>query len=167
VEAIVLHEVKSDELQTFLPGGCRFSEASYYTSCFLALAAPEEARTPTQGRRSVHPSGMFLKCDNHLAYHQTVDPAQFILTEKQRLQFARALRILGLQPQYHLSELQASINPTTKDDDDLWTICDKQLPDCPKPLPTSDATKRDALRQYIRSKNKGKLKTPEFATNMY
>jgi hypothetical protein len=71
VEVIVLHEVKSDELQTFLPGGCRFNEVSYYTSCFLALAAPEEARTPTQGRRSVHPSGMFLKGDNHLAYHQT------------------------------------------------------------------------------------------------
>jgi hypothetical protein len=110
---------------------------------------------------------MFLKNDNHLAFHQTLDPAQLILTEKQRLRFARALRILGLQPQYHVSELESSIIPSTKDDAALWAICDKQLPECPAPLQTSEATKQKALRQYVHSKNKGKLQNPDTATNLY
>jgi hypothetical protein len=163
----VLHEALSDNLQTFLPSAVYFGDCSYYTSGFVALTAPEKAQTPTHGRGSAHSNAMFLAGDNHLAFHQIVDPAQLVLTEAQRLRFARALRILGLQPQYHLSEMEASINPSTEDDDVLWAICDMQLPQCPAPLKTSQATKKKALWQYIDSKNKGKLQTPGSAINMH
>jgi hypothetical protein len=163
VEAIVLHEVLSTNLQQFLPIECRFSDCSYYTSGFLALAAPNEVQSTTHGRSSAHSNAMFLGNNNHLAFHQTVDPAQFILTEKQRLRFARALRILGLQPEYHLSELETNIDPSNQEDDALWAICDAQLAKCPAPLKTSKSTKKKALQQHVHSKNKGKLHIPSFA----
>jgi hypothetical protein len=154
VETLVLHEVLSDNLQTFLPFESSYSDCSYYTSSFLALA--KEFQTPTQGRGSAEQTGVFLKSDNHLAFHQIIDPTLLILTEKQRLRFARALRILGLKPHYHLSELEANINPSTQDDA-FWAICHQQLERCPAPLQTTEGTKKHALQEYIHSRNKGKL----------
>jgi hypothetical protein len=156
VEALVLHEVLSNKLEAFLPFTNSTSDCFYYTSGFLALATTQDTQTSANGRGSTDRSGVFLKDDNHLAFHRILDPAQLILPEKQRPRFARALRILGLEPHYHLSELEASINPSNKDDT-FWAFCSKQMTDCPAPLQTSEAKKRSALQQYIHSKSKGKL----------
>ncbi|KAF1851796.1 uncharacterized protein K460DRAFT_41392 [Cucurbitaria berberidis CBS 394.84] len=123
VEAIVLHEVLSGNVQSFLPEDTFQGDCIYYTSCFLALTQDMETESKSHGRTSTHKNNLFLKPGNHLAFHQVLDPARFNLTEDQRLRFTRAMRTLDLQPYYHLSELETIVTSATQDDA-LWAICD-------------------------------------------
>jgi hypothetical protein len=138
----------------FLPDASNYADCSYYSTCFLGLSSPTRTADQSHDRVAPHQNDAFLKADNHFAFHQIIDPTQLNITKKQKLSFARAIRILGLQPYYHLNELHACLRPEN-DEEDLWAICHNQLKGCPKPSSKSRSEKKRLLHEYIRSKSQG------------
>lgn len=87
-----------------------------------ALKSQPEKRTEKYGNQT------FLKSDVHLAFHQKVDLTALTINKKERMSFSRVLRILELDPCFHLTELETSVaSPTT--DDILFRISEAQLAD--------------------------------------
>jgi hypothetical protein len=108
------------------------------------------------GRLAPHQNNAFLKPDNHFAFQQVIDPTQIGISEQQKLRYARALRILGLQPHFHISELDALLTPDNKDAA-FWTICHRQVDDCPKISNKPARVKRKLFREYLRTMTQGLL----------
>jgi hypothetical protein len=155
IEALLLHEVMSDNLTSFLPDAIGYSEISYYTSCFLDLSSPPSAANPqSQGRLASHRNTVYAGGNNHLAFHEVMDPAQINITTQQKRGFAKAMRILDLEPYYHLTELEALLNPDN-DDEALWAICDGQILGCPKPSEAERPVKKRLLKEYLQTKSQG------------
>lgn len=97
----------------------------------------------------------FLNVDNHLAFCQIIDLSELGITEKEKLRFARIMRILDLKPAFHITELETLIDPSTQDSE-LWEICNAQLKDCPRPTYASTETKKILLMKYLEKKGRGK-----------
>lgn len=146
----------STDLVSFLPYPTGYSQCSYYTSCILALSLVEQVQGLTSGRTATHRNNVYLGGDNHLAYQKVVQLHELAITEKQKLRFARAMRVLGLKPYYQITELEATI-ATNEDDKDFWAICDQQLSDRPKVSTKPSWRKRKLLTDYIRGKNNGQF----------
>jgi hypothetical protein len=132
------------------------NDVSYYTSCFLTSVMPAKTTTTSGDRSSPHTNDHFLRSDNHLAFHQVIDPTQFGTADRQKLRFARAMRTLGLQPHFHISELDRLLTPSNKDNG-FWEMCEHPIAGCPTPGPTTKPDSKHYLRdKYIRSKSEGK-----------
>ena len=156
LQANILHEVLSNKLHNFLPNTYDMAECSYYTTCFLGLPSAFESDHTSPGRMAPDQHDLYLQKENHLAFHQIIDLSKVNITEKQRLLFARALRILGLKPFFHMSELEALLTPTITDEA-LRAINDGHMAGCPKPPRVTQAKKMELLRDYMQAKNSGKL----------
>lgn len=133
IEAVVHHEVMSENLVSLLPDISGYSEISYYTSCFLSISPPQSASKPNfRGRAAQHRNAAYLKNKNHLAFREIIKPTQLSISDQQKLRFAKAMRVLGLHPYYHLTELDALLSPDN-DDKALWAFCGKWIKGRPKP----------------------------------
>lgn len=150
----MLHEVLSDDLVNFLPDANGFSECSYYTTCFLSLAVPMQTSGPTQVRTATHRNDVYLAANHHMAFHQTIDPNDLNISKQQKLCFARAMRVLGLQPFYHLTELETLITANSEDEA-LCAIGHGPLRGRPKPTQEKPAMKRKLLSKYLQAKSQG------------
>ncbi|KAF2130768.1 hypothetical protein P153DRAFT_395196 [Dothidotthia symphoricarpi CBS 119687] len=161
LETIIVHEAMSDELVRFLPNTKSMDGKSYHTSCFLAL--PHCSSGSQQGgRTALSKHSSFLKADNHLAFHQVIDPTTLSINEEQNKRFSRALRILDLKPHWQLTELETLIKPPARDNA-LWEICDFQIENCPEPTKKSRKEKNENLKGYIavKSEELGKESWPQ------
>lgn len=141
-------------MQRFLPDTYSPMDGHYNTVCFLVLTLTAPTKATSQGRKQIHTNRQFLHSDNHLAFYQSIDVANLRIDEEQRLRFARALRILDIQPHFNLSELESLITPSNKDES-VWRICDNQLAGCPKPSTDSLQIKMEKLKQYLEAKDQG------------
>jgi hypothetical protein len=72
------------------------------------------------------------------------------------------MRILGLKPHFHLSELEGLLTPVTTDDEALWAISDRQVAGCPKPSNKTRAEKKQFLQEYMQAKDGGKINDLSF-----
>lgn len=75
------------------------------------------------------------------------------ITELQKLRFPRAMRLLGIQPHYHLTEL-ASIASRDKDRKAFWAAYEQQLAGITKKSHLKKK-KKELLDQYLRAKSQG------------
>lgn len=140
----------------FLPdAGYGPSSMGYFTSCFLVL--PSEPVTNAMSHRGTqHPNQTFLHPDIHLAFHQKVDLRNLEITPKETSSFSRALRVLLLEPSFHLTELETSVASSTGDDA-LSEISDGQLVGWSPASSMSIKKKKQELETYLDRKRKGKL----------
>jgi hypothetical protein len=154
LEATILHELLSERMRSFLPDAPGLSPASYYTSCFLTLPTYPVADVKPRSRTEPHANPTFLQYDNHSAYYQKVDLTNLQISEKQISSFTRALRILDLQPVFHLTELEPSLVLST-DDPALSRISDLQLQGWPKVSAAPIDKKKLRLKRLLKGKNEG------------
>jgi hypothetical protein len=89
-----------------------------------------------------------------MAFHQTIDPNNLNISKQQKLCFARAKRVLGLQPFYHITELETLITANSEDEA-LWAISHGQLRGRPKATLERPAVKRKLLSKYLQAKSQG------------
>lgn len=150
----MLHEQFSYLLKQFLPDTYGPDGPSYYTSCFLTLPEHSPVDAASRGRTKEHTNNVFLNSDNHLAFHRKIDLTSFDISDQQKSAFARTLHILDLRPSFHMTELEASLAPSTVDKA-LWKISDRQLLGCPKISSASLDTKKWRLKQYLKRQDKG------------
>ncbi|KAH7399003.1 hypothetical protein DE146DRAFT_514899 [Phaeosphaeria sp. MPI-PUGE-AT-0046c] len=153
LEAIIQHEVLSSDLESFLPYPPGYGHCAYYTSCFLALPSPAQVEGLSAGRLATHRNGSYLSTDNHLAYQKIIQPYELAITAEQKLRFARAMRVLGVDPYYPITELELII-ATDKGDKAFWAICNQQISGRPKISTKSRWKKRKLLNDYLRGRNK-------------
>ncbi|KAF1929441.1 uncharacterized protein M421DRAFT_4579 [Didymella exigua CBS 183.55] len=163
LDATFLHEAFSDRMVQFLPDVHGPLSAGYYTSCFLVLPTGSHENAAPRSRTQAHQNRAFLKSDSRLAFHQKIDRTSLDLSDEQTSRFARALRILDIQPSFHLTELEPSLDPSSKDGI-LSKISDKQLSGCPQVSTSSSTKKKLALKRYLDQKNKevGQQQWPQF-----
>jgi hypothetical protein len=140
---------------TFLPDAAHGPAfIGYYTSCFLVLPKDPNLEHQPQKRTEKHGNQTFLKGDVHLAFHQKIDLTTLAINDKERLSFSRVLRILELDPSFHLTELETTVaSPTT--DDTLSKISEGQLADWPPVSSAPNDEKTEVLREYLRRKREG------------
>lgn len=125
---------------------------SYNTVAYLVLATSHDIEDSDESQQFLVGNYKTMT-ENQFVYRQVIDPSTLHLSETQQLQFARAMRVLGLKPYYSITDLQKDISPAIKDDF-LMDICacDK----CPRGQQISTSTKIHELRKYLAKKNKGK-----------
>ena len=140
-------------MNSFLPEAGPPEYYTYYTLCYLALCTDSSGKHVGDDGKSARYPQLFAEDGDRTAFRQIIDPASLTLSANQRLRFARAMRILGLQPHYHLSELQVLISPIK--DDSLLKICACFKKDCPCPKDLSMWDKSNLLDEYLAGKNKG------------
>ncbi|KAF2872997.1 hypothetical protein BDV95DRAFT_617753 [Massariosphaeria phaeospora] len=160
LEAIILHERLSPQLARFLPEtGRHYDYESYYTLCYLALAADSKKQDVTSEPKDSQLHELFAPQEDHNAYRRVIAPSSLDLSERQRSRFARAMRILDLKPHYHLSELEPHVQQPIKDTV-LLDMCSCKLNACPSkdcgtsPTDASIQAQARKLNQYISRKNK-------------
>lgn len=154
LEATILHEMYSERMRNFLPSVRSPASTSYYTSCFLTLPLRPVVDLVPRSRTLPHANPGFIHNDNYSAYHHEVDLAGLQISEKQTSAFTRALRILDLQPVYHLTELEPSLAPSTADTT-LAKISNLQLSGWPKVSSASIDKKKLRFKRFLKAKNEG------------
>jgi hypothetical protein len=100
--------------------------------------------------------GSYFKDENHLASYQVADLAQLNITDEQKLRFARAMRVIDIKPHYHVTELEALLDPSNVDKS-FWAACNRQLAGCPKPRSSKRSEKKKSLEKYLQKSNEGKF----------
>jgi hypothetical protein len=116
---------------------------------------PAKTTTASGDRSSSQTNDHFLRPDDHLAFHQIIDPTQFGTVDGQKLRFARAMRILGLQPHFHMSEMDRLLTPSNKDKA-FWELCEHPIAGCPTPDAIAPYKKGRMREKYLRTKSKGR-----------
>lgn len=149
LEALILQEGMSGRMRSFLPDFEDLAEAGYNTVCYLVLSHEDQSENTHLSRSQ----DLFAEDADDVSFRQVIDPSSWLLSGSQRLQFGRALRTLGLEPHYHLTEMESLVSPTIKDHA-LKEICACPRPDCHiEKIPNE--TKIEKLNQYLTEKNRG------------
>ncbi|KAF2130769.1 hypothetical protein P153DRAFT_395197 [Dothidotthia symphoricarpi CBS 119687] len=154
LEAIILHEILPTPLFDFLPNSGFSEEFAYYTRCYLTLYSKSGDKRITGSPDSAPQNKLFHEYGDHMSFQETIDPSQLILSENDRLRFAKAMRLLGIRTCYHLSELAPHVVHPIEDEwlSDLCA-CGKSESICPH----SDVKSYDkpyCLEEYLKSKSK-------------
>ncbi|KAF2790216.1 hypothetical protein K505DRAFT_377681 [Melanomma pulvis-pyrius CBS 109.77] len=148
LEALILQEGMSDCMRSFLPDSEKLAEAQYYTVCYLVLSNEDDSKNTHLSKSQ----NLFAELEDDLSFRQVIDPSSWLLSDSQRLQFSKALRTLGLEPHYHLTEIESLVSPTIKDHA-LKAICACSRRDCHiKNIPKKK--KRENLYYYLAEKNR-------------
>jgi hypothetical protein len=146
--------VLPSKLVSFLPDDSKYGDCSYYTSCFLRLSTNARATTSLPGRTKTHQNDVYLQADNHLAYHRLIDPNELNISEKQKLYCARTMRLLGLHPYYHLTELETLFTADVTNEA-VWDIFCDQLKPSLTPTQKRCLDKKELLAEYLQAKSQG------------
>ncbi|KAF3052225.1 hypothetical protein E8E11_010638 [Didymella keratinophila] len=137
----------------FLPDAAHApAHYGWYTSCFLGVPRKLTGDAVPQRRTEQHGNQAFLRNNLHLAFHQKVDLMALSINEKEVLSFSRALRMLDMEPSFHLTELETSL-ATSTGDDALSQISDAHLDGWPPVSKVPIHEKKEALETYIKQKN--------------
>lgn len=158
LEAIITHENLSDAMHDWLPNSGNDRERSYYTRCYLTPAFVRSNKgIINSGRQNSYTNALFRKFRDHTAFCQVVDPSRLLLSENERLRFPKAMRCLGLDPCYHLSELEPHVIHPIQDEL-LMDICSCHKLDCPASPVHDPMDKAYFVASYLENKSKGELK---------
>ncbi|KAH3945980.1 hypothetical protein HBH98_108880 [Parastagonospora nodorum] len=154
LEAVVYHEILSEQMYDFLPNHQTSEEHAYYTVCYLTL--PQESASSTfASSASADSQDQHVESNIvHTAFRQIIDPSTLIISEQQRFRFTRALKKLNLKPHYHLSEMEPLIVHPIQDEN-LACLCSCRDGDCPGACPDIHSWDRPyCLEQTLKSKSK-------------
>jgi hypothetical protein len=139
----------------FLPNTAITGDLSYYTACYLTLAAPKNNTVESVGSGGTVAQGPCLQENCHTAFRLTVDPTMTGISEKQRPRFLKAMKRLMVKPRYHLSELEQHIVHPIKDDS-LADLCSCRDYDCPGECPDIHSWDRPScLERVLEHKSEG------------
>jgi len=86
-------------------------EDAQYTKCLLVPASQPPSKAVAENTKAAYAHQQFAKPDDNISFRQTIMPSSVVLSEKQRLQFTRAMRILDLRPHFHLTEMEKAMTP--------------------------------------------------------
>jgi hypothetical protein len=152
LEALILHEGLSYTLSQFLPNYDNPAlEYSFHTTCYLVIS-PDSGRNDAFQFRCHQ--GLFAAKDDAISYRQVIDPSSWVLTQSQRLQFGRTMRILALRPSFHMTELAPLVTPTVKCPA-LKDICTCLKSNCHNAKQISNEEKIKKLNQFLALKDHG------------
>lgn len=130
-------------------------ENAQYTICLLVPASQPPSKTVAGNTKAAYAHQQFTVPDDDISFRQTIMPSSVVLSENQRLQFARAMRILDLRPHFHLTEMENTITPAIEDND-LLGVCACCRGICPCDKNVNLGEKNLRLEQYLAKKNNGK-----------
>ena len=118
LEVIVLHEMLSDDMVRWADkhGTGSIYERVFYTTCYLILPDSGWNQTSARAEKSRKPARYIDNLNHHTAFRQTIDPSQLMLSDSQRNRFSKAMRLLGLELCYHLTELEPHIEQLIEDE---------------------------------------------------
>jgi hypothetical protein len=146
-------------MTTFLPNtqcmDIQREEEMQYTICLLVPASKSSGKAVAGNTKDAYVQPQFADPDDYITFRQTIMPSSVDLSKKQRLQFARAMRILALRPYFHLTEMQKVITPAIRDSD-LLEICACSSPTCSCDKNLNLCEKILRLERYLAKKNTGK-----------
>jgi hypothetical protein len=130
-------------------------EDAQYTICLLVPASQPPSKAVAGNKKTAYAHQQFADPNDDISFRQTVMPSSVVLSKKQQLQFARAMRILDLRPHFHLTDMEKVMTPAIKDGDLLGICaCSRQICPCDKKVNLDEKILR--LGQYLTNKNSGK-----------
>ncbi len=152
-------------MKQFLPDANETEGIGFFTSCFLVLHKNIPADANSQARATTRDQ-VFLNDDTLTAFRQRLDPAELEIDDKEVTLFIRALRLLNIQPSFHLTELEPSLACQIANET-LAKISRLQLKGWPKVSSKCTTTKCTMLEYFLKDKDKGyyisSYKTCQFA----
>ncbi|KAJ8118122.1 hypothetical protein OPT61_g838 [Boeremia exigua] len=153
LEVFFLHESFSARMKHFLPDADDIEDQGLFTSCFLTLPRKLTADTVSRSGSAKRNNKLFMNDDERTAFRQKLDVGKLTVSEKDSYSFTRALRILNIQPSFHLTDLEPSLR-SDKVDNTLSKISHLQLSGWPKGSRASVTVKVLRLKHYLECKNK-------------
>jgi hypothetical protein len=170
LEAVILHEILGGPLNDFLLTLDFWIHAQgavgngAYTLCYLTLATDSAGKHIVGGRTAPEKHQQFGQQGDHKAFQQVIDPSLLALSENQRLRFKKAMRMLGISPHYHLSELEPHVQHPIEDED-LADLCMCSKSDCDTSPDIHPWDKAYHVECYLEEKSKGRSRScPGFHT---
>jgi hypothetical protein len=134
------------------PGLLSYDEEDYIgsTNAYLILSVAHCDKNTTHPLTTLDNS-LYAPRDDHRSFRQTINPSSLVLSEAQRLQFAKAMRTLMLKPSFHHSQMETLLSPAYQKTT-LEEIADPHVREGEGKIPTPEY-----LHRYYKAKNEGKI----------
>lgn len=154
LEAVLYHEHLGYAFTNSVPAAFDITGDAYYTISFLVPVSMAPKRPVQEIEESVYYHQQFIDPNSQAAFRQVIDPQSLVLTDSVKMDFARAMRVLNLQPHYHLSQLEPLFIPVVQDKA-LMTICKCERSTCPCDKDLDSFDKLQNLEEFLEAKNQG------------